>query len=285
MRKNQRTILILVFILPFFGFSQNEFLDFVINQKNDTIYGTIRNVISKRSVLYEKNSDPERDKIKFRSHKLIKYKKIRFNDKIYTYVKPSNEDGIYAGKTTRVIPKDSIAKRLGDFINIQKRLPDFVITNKNDTIYGRIKDPSVGKFRLLDSVNNKIKIETEKIKIFRFNNEILELKEKIIVVPPFFKKDDAYLKLVLNGKLKLYEFDYYYNRQLNENNNTSVNQNWEKLIFIEKDNNLIRINNLLHKKKLIEIFSENQKLVSKILNKEYIIDNIYLMVKFYNENK
>ncbi|MEH1009527.1 hypothetical protein VDP25_17445, partial [Winogradskyella sp. ECml5-4] len=148
MKKTQRTFLILAIVLPLFGFSQNEFLDFVVDYKNDTIYGTIRNVISKRSVLYELNSNPKKDKIKFRSHKLKKYKKIRFNDKIYTYVKPSNEDGIYAGKTTRIIPKDSIAKRLGDFINIQKRQSDFVITNSNDTIYGKIKDPSLGKLHL-----------------------------------------------------------------------------------------------------------------------------------------
>jgi hypothetical protein len=157
--KNKRTFLILAFILPFFAYSQNEFLDFVIDKNNDTIYGTIRNAISKRSVLYEKNSNPEKDKIKFRSHKLRKFNKLRFNDKIYTYVEPSKEDGIYAGKTTRIIPKDSIAKRLGDFINIQKRQPDFVITNSNDTIYGKIKDPSLGKLQLLDTSDTKVIIE------------------------------------------------------------------------------------------------------------------------------
>ena len=270
-------------MLPFLCYSQNEFLDFVIDQNNDTIYGTIRNMISKSSVLYEKNSNSENDKIKFRIHKLKKYKKIRFNDEIYTYVKPS--DVIYAEKDLILIPKDSISKKIGHFINIQKRLSDFIITNANDTIYGIIKDPIFGKLRLLDSVNKKIKIEKEEIKIFRFNNDILELKEKIIVFLPFFRKDDAYLKLVLNGKLKLFEFDYYYNRELNVNSSLSNNRNSERHFFIEKDNELIRINNLLHKKKLVEIFSENQILVSKILNKEYIIDNIYLMVKFYNENK
>lgn len=285
MKTTQRFFFTLTFVLPFFCFSQNEFLDFVIDQNNDTIYGTIRNMISKSSVLYEKNSNSEKDRIKFRIHKLKKYKKIRFNDEIYTYVKPSIEDGIYAEKDSILIPKDSISKTIGDFINIQKRLSDFIITNANDTIYGRINASTFGKLRLIDSVNKKVKIEKEEIKIFRFNNEILELKEKIIVVPPFFRKDDAYLKLVLDGKLKLYEFDYYYNRELNINNSLSENRNSERHIFIEKDNELIRINNLLHKKKLVEIFSENQILVSKILNKEYIIDNIYLMVKFYNENK
>ncbi|WP_218598764.1 hypothetical protein [Polaribacter sp. NJDZ03] len=279
--KNRRTYLILTFLIPVFGFSQNEFLDFVVTQKNDTIYGTIRNVISKRSVLYEKNSNPEKDKIKFRSHKLRKHKAIRFNDKIYTYVKPSKEDGIYAEKTKRTIPKNSIANRLGDFINIEKRLPDFVITNNNDTIYGKIKDPTFGKLRLLDSSNAKVKIGKEQIRAFRFNNEIFEHKEKRRAT--LFDKKDAYLKLILDGKVKLYEYEYHYS-QMDLNSGQYLNRS-ENYFYIEKGNDLILINNLLHLKKLVEIFSENQILVSKILNKEYIIDNIYLIVKYYNENK
>jgi hypothetical protein len=281
MKKNQRAFLILAIVLPLFGFSQNEFLDFVIDHKNDTIYGTIRNVISKRSVLYELNSNPKKDKIKFRSHRLKKYKKIRFNDKIYTYYKPSNEDGIYAEKSTRTIPKDSIANRLGDFINIEKRLSDFVITNTNDTIYGKIEDPTFGKLRLLDSSNVKVKIEKERIKSFRFNNEIFEHKEKRRAT--LFDKKDAYLKLILDGKVKLYEYEYHYS-QMDLNSGQYLNRS-ENYFYIEKGNDLILINNLLHQKKLVEIFSENQILVSKILNKEYTIDNIYLIVKYYNENK
>ena len=279
MKKNQRTFLIFAIVLPLFGFSQNEFLDFVIDHKNDTIYGTIRNVISKRSVLYELNSIPKKDKIKFRSHKLKKYKKIRFNDKIYTYVKPSNEDGIYAEKDTLTIPKDSIANRLGDFINIEKRLPDFVVTNTNDTIYGIIEDPIFGKLRLLDSSNVKVKIDKKRIKFFRFNNEIFEHKEKRRAT--IFDKKDAYLKLILDGKAKLYEY-HYTQQDLNTNQNFNRSENY---YYIEKDGELILINNLLHQKRLVELFSDNKELTSKILNKEYVIDNIYLIVKYYNEQK
>jgi hypothetical protein len=279
--KNRRTFLILAFILPFFAYSQNEFLDFVIDKNNDTIHGTIRNAISKRSVLYEKNSNPEKDKIKFRSHKLRKFNKLRFNDKIYTYVEPSKEDGIYAGKTTRIIPKDSIAKRLGDFINIQKRQPDFVITNSNDTIYGKIKDPSLGKLQLLDTSDTKVIIEKENIKSYRFNNEIFEHKEKRKAT--IFDKKGAYLKLILDGEVKLYEYEYYYN-EMDLNTNQYINRS-RNYFYIEKEDEVILLGNLLYKKRLAELFSENQILVSKILNEEYIIDNIYLIVKYYNENK
>jgi hypothetical protein len=279
--KNKRTFLILAFILPFFAYSQNEFLDFVIDKNNDTIYGTIRNAISKRSVLYEKNSNPEKDKIKFRSHKLRKFNKLRFNDKIYTYVEPSKEDGIYAIETTRIIPTDSIVNRLGDFINIEKRLPDFVITNTNDTIYGEIEDPTFGKLRLLDSSNTKVKIEKENIKSYRFNNQIFIHKEKRKAT--IFDKNGAYLKLILNGEVKLYEYEYNYN-QLDMNTNQYVNRG-ENYFYMEKGDEVILLGNFLDKKRLAELFSKNQLLVTKILNEEYIIDNIYLIVKFYNESK
>ena len=261
---SHRVFLTLALVLPVFGFSQHEFLDFIIDQKNDTIYGTIRNVISKRSVLYERISNPDNIRIKFRSHKLKKYKKIRFNDEIYIYVTPSNEDGIYAKNITRIIPNDSVAKRLGDFINIQKRLPDFVITNTNDTIYGRIKAPVFGKLQLFNSSN--IKIEKNKIKAFRFNNEILQLKKNIIIDVPFFTKDDAYLKLIFDGKLKLYELDQFYNRELTGKLADKLNLSYsDKYFYIEKGNDLILITGLLYKKKLAEMFSEHQILVSKIL--------------------
>ncbi|MEH1009583.1 hypothetical protein VDP25_17740, partial [Winogradskyella sp. ECml5-4] len=172
-------------------------------------------------------------------------------------------------------------KRLGDFINIQKRQSDFVITNSNDTIYGKIKDPSLGKLHLLDRSNTKIIIEKENIKSYRFNNEIFEHKEKRKAT--IFDKKGAYLKLILDGEVKLYEYEYYYN-EMDLNTNQYINRS-RNYFYIEKEDELILLGNLLYKKRLAELFSENQILVSKILNEEYIIDNIYLIVKYYNENK
>ncbi len=276
MKKYRRKIFLLLFIIPIFGFSQNQFLDFVVDQNNDTIYGTIRN----RKVLYEKNSNSERDKIKFRSHKLKRYRKFRINDEVYIYQKPKFEDGIYASKESNT-SKDTIVKKIDDFINVQKRLTDFVITKTIDTIYGKIEEPIFGKLRLFDSSNDMIKIEKENIKRFRFNNEIFEHKEKRRAT--LFDDKDAYLKLLVDGKVKLYEYEYNYNQ--NDLNSGLFLNEYKNYFYIEIDNELILINNLLYKKKLAEIFSDNQKLVSKILNEEYKIDNIYLIVKYYNEYK
>lgn len=278
--RNLKGFLILVLTLPYLSYSQNEFLDFGITQKNDTIYGTIRYAISNRSVLYEKSSNPEKDKIKFRVRRLSKFKKIRLNDKIYTYEAPSKEDGIYAQISTRTIPKDSVIVRLGDFTNIEKRFPDYVVTTTNDTVYGNIKDPTFGKLQLLDASNVKIKIDSDNIKSFRYDNAIFEYKEKERTT--FFDNKAAYLKLILEGPVKLYEYEYEYSHL--DINGQRVNSTVYHY-YIEKENELTLISGMSYPKKLLELFADNELLVSKIKNKEYVIDNIYLIVKYYNESK
>ena len=104
---------------------------------------------------------------------------------------------------------------------------------------------------------------------------VIEHKEKRRAT--VFDKKDAYLKLILDGKAKLYEYEYHYTQQdLNTNQNFNRSENY---YYIEKNGELILINNLLHQKRLVELFSDNKELTSKILNKEYVIDNIYLIVK------
>lgn len=278
MKRNTK-FLIILFITPFITYSQNEFLDFIVNEKGDTIYGTIRNIITKKSALYEKTTDG--DRIKFRIHRLKKYKTLRFNDNIYTYQAPRTEDGIYEKEAFRKIPEDSIAKVLGNFVSVKKKLPDFIVTNSNDTIYGKIKNPAIGKIHLENSINEKIKIKEDVIKSFRFNNEIFVCKEKRRA--RIFDDKQAYMNLLLDGDVKLYEYTYNtieFDASTNKQMGVTL-----KHYYIEKETELILLGDFLHKKKLAYLFSEKEDLVQKILNEEYTIDNIYLIVKYFNGNK
>lgn len=278
MKKNSIFFVILL-ILPIISNTQNEFLDFIVDQKGDTIYGTVRNIISKRSALYEKINNG--DKIKFRTHKLKQYKTLRFNGDIYNYETPMTQDGIYEKETFRNIPDDSIAKTLGNFVNVKKRLPDFIITNSNDSIFGQIKNPTLGKLYLDNGSNEKFKIDKDIIKSYRYNNEIYVCKEKRKAT--IFDDKKAYMKLVLDGDIKLYE----YQNDVTDYNFNTIRQfrNTNKYFYIEKGNEIILLGEYLYKKKLAELFSENKNLVAKILNDEYTIDNIYLIVKYFNESK
>jgi len=91
------------------------------------------------------------------------------------------------------------------------------------------------------------------------------------------------LRLVIEGKLKLYEY-------LNKYNNDqfypgSISNKYLLYYFIEIENELILINDINYTKILANILSENQSLVSKILNDEYKAKNIYLIVKYFNESE
>ena len=61
----QKILLFLFFSIPIVGFSQNQFLDFAINQENDTIFGVIKDGFKEKSVLHEFNTNYKKDKIKF----------------------------------------------------------------------------------------------------------------------------------------------------------------------------------------------------------------------------
>ncbi|GGZ76202.1 hypothetical protein GCM10007028_12210 [Algibacter mikhailovii] len=252
-----------------------------MDEKGDTIYGTVRNIISKRSALYEKINDG--DKIKFRTHKLKHYKTLRFNGDIYYYDAPMTQDGIYEKETFRKIPDDSIAKTLGNFVNVKKRLPDFIITNSNDTIFGQIKNPALGKLYLDNELNEKFKIDKDIIKSYRYNNEIYVFKKKRKA--KIFDDKEAYMKLVLDGNVKLYEYQNDFVYYENDLNTTRQVRDTKIYFYIEKGKEIILIGEYLYKKKLAQLFSENKNLVAKILNNEYTIDNIYLIVKYFNESK
>lgn len=270
--------ILLFFSIPIVGFSQNHFLDFAINQENDTIFGVIKDGFKEKSVLHEFNTNYKKDKIKFKSHDLRKFKKIRYNDKIYKYDKIVFEDGIYTTNLKNENSKDSISIRMGNFINFQKRLSDYVITINNDTIFGIIENPKIGKMKLIDSDNQKVTIDNKTVKSYRFHNQIYEnrVKSKVAIND----NKEAFLKLIYNRKVKLYEYKFE-----NQTHNTSNIKSPSNLFyFIEKNDELVMINQLNYRKKLVNLFSDNTSLANKILNKEYDFENLYLIVKYYSES-
>ena len=256
-------------------YSQKKSLDYIVNQKNDTIFGTIRDGFGDK-ILFEKNPAFKKGGVKYYSHKLKKLNSLFLNDKVYVY-KPNDEDGIYAEPvkydtdTTKFI-----VEKFKDLVNIKPRLEDYVLTNTNDTIYGQIKNPFFSKKYLVDKIKLKHKIDKESIKEYRYNNDIYQYYEKKKV--DIFDNRNAYLKLLYNGKTKLYEYEQ-------NTDNYSQNLNGGNYYFVLRDNELHLIRRINYKEKVKEIFYDNPELISKINDDEYTIENIYLIVKFYNEVK
>jgi hypothetical protein len=255
-------------------------LDFIINKKNDTIYGTFKEGINGK-ILYEKNSNLKKGGIKYYSHNLKNLKSLSLNDELYIYEKPNNEDGIYS----KTIKKSNdttkyVLKRIKDFLHTEIRLKDYVLTNTNDTIYGEIKNPFFGKSYLLEN-KNTIKIEKETIEEYRYLNNVYRYLEKNKI--DIFDNRNAYLKLIFNGNIKLYEYEKLV-ANTNQNNSLITNE-VKNYYFISKNNVLYLLREINYKKTLSEIFADNPMLISKINEGEYTLENIYLIVKFYNDEK
>jgi hypothetical protein len=280
MNRINQIIIFLFLLSSIYSHSQKKYLDFIVNKKNDTIYGTFKEGINGK-ILYEKNSNLKKGGIKYYSHNLKNLKSLNLNDVLYIYEKPNNEDGIYS----KTIKKSNdttkyVLKRIKDFLHTEIRLKDYVLTNTNDTIYGEIKNPFFGKSYLLEN-KNTIKIEKETIEEYRYLNNVYRYLEKNKV--DIFDNRNAYLKLIFNGNIKLYEYEKLV---ANTNQNNSLITNEVKIYyFISKSNVLYLLREINYKKTLSEIFADNPILISKINEGEYTLENIYLIVKFYNDEK
>lgn len=280
MNRINQIIIFLFLLSSIYSHSQKKYLDFIVNKKNDTIYGTFKEGINGK-ILYEKNSNLKKGGIKYYSHNLKNLKSLSLNDELYIYEKPNNEDGIYS----KTIKKSNdttkyVLKRIKDFLHTEIRLKDYVLTNTNDTIYGEIKNPFFGKSYLLEN-KNTIKIEKETIEEYRYLNNVYRYLEKNKV--DIFDNRNAYLKLIFNGNIKLYEYEKLV-ANTNQNNSLITNE-VKNYYFISKNNVLYLLREINYKKILSEIFADNPILISKINEGEYTLENIYLIVKFYNDEK
>lgn len=131
----------------------------------------------------------------------------------------------------------------------------------------------------------QVKIGKDSIKEYRYLNDIYQYLEKERINVLDNKK--AYLKLLLNGKVKLFEYEYH-RTNLNQTNpnylqKRTIDPFVDYYYYILKDNELILLRNLGYKKRLIDLFSEMNQLVAKINDDEYTLENIYLIVKYYND--
>jgi hypothetical protein len=279
MKKINKLIYILLLLHSINSHSQKKYLDYIITDKNDTIFGTLRNEIINGKVLFEKNPNFKKGGVKYYNRKLKRIKLVRFNDDIYNYKKPI-DDGIY-DNTKENVYKDTlnVFKTINNnFFNIKSRLIDYVITIDNDTIYGKIKNPTFGKNYLINKNNVKVKIDKDSVKEYRYLNNVYQCfeKEKINVLD----SRKAYLKLLLNGKVKLFEYEYHL-ADVNQTNQTLQKihpiDTVEFYYYILKDDELILLRNIGYKKKLGDLFLDMNDLVSKINDDEYTLDNIYLL--------
>ncbi len=250
-----KSIVFAVFALFFNSTAaQNKaFLDFIVTSSNDTIYGVFRD-----SKLVEINS-PQKNTA---THNLDNVKSLRQNDIIYNRVSTK----LKKNKSVVLKPFNS------DFISIRNRQPDFIKNHNRDTVFGFIKSPVFGRRYLKKNDNTTVKIDKKNTKSYKINHTIYDLKTLDSTIVSIEKK--VFLKRLIKGKLSLYEY------RILRNDAGGVSP--KTFYMVEKEGQLFIIPNSNYKQSLIEIFIENSTLVDLIDDEFYRLENLYLIVKYYN---
>ena len=204
----KKIILYITILLCVKIYSQNRFYDYIVSKDNDTIYGTIQTDGLNRLVLREKNKSDRSNKIKFYHHPLLKSKSFRYNDKVYVYEESYEGliDPIYENKEVledtnyyykRIEDYIKNYSKLNDHINKSPKLDDYIVLFNNDTVYGKIKKPLIGKPFLISDSSKEYKINVKKVKSYRMRNDYYFNLSHI-------KKKYKFLELLVNGGTKLF---------------------------------------------------------------------------------
>jgi hypothetical protein len=242
--------------LCFFSFqiqAQNSVLDYLIRETNDTIYGIIKN-----DKLYKT------EKGSTLTYSITKVKTIRKNDVVYK-LEPEDFKA----------DKNLITLEYKQFVSVSQKQKDYIFNKASDTIFGEIKDPFLGPKFIKNNSGSKTKICKEETTTYRKDNIIYDLK---LITKPILSVDkQEFLKRIYKGKASLYEYTVL------RNDAGSINP--KTFYIIEKDNQLHLISSIEYKQQLVDLFIDNIKLADKIDNDFYSIENLYLILKYYDLNK
>jgi len=160
----------------------------------------------------------------------------------------------------------------------KKYIDGYVITVAGDTIFGKIKktnkEGSCNKFKFIDSKGEKVKFENTDVFAYKRGDE-LYLK-KTFVQPLLIGSMQGYMKLLIEGTVRLYSFNYI----TQDLNGTSYYQDY----YLEKEGVHILVYKMRFKKSMSKYFSDNRELADKIENKELKYADLEKIVEIYNES-
>ena len=267
--------ILLMLLYGFSSFSQNIPQDFIVTQKNDTIKGYFTKEGLKE--FYPK----DKPYLKYRMHYTKDAIAYSRNGKLYEYFSTDVLDGIYNNDNSYVTEEDPNYHYdyKKSFYHKSLKKPDYIITVSKDTIFGKIFEQAIGEKLYFKNLNNeKIKIKYDAILAYRYNNDFYttfpELKNG--------KKD--YFKLERTGEIELYSLEkisYNYNPGAFGNN---VGGTYTFAYYLYNGNELIGVKNI-YKTICKELFMKDAFICGKIKKKELTIENIPLIMDYYNSIK
>ncbi|MCL7754730.1 hypothetical protein [Polaribacter sp. Z022] len=163
-------------------------------------------------------------------------------------------------------------KYLFYFHKLKKNMrKDYLITTAKDTIFGEIKTRNIihkFKFKNKDfKINGRNTIKFRKDGFEYFYRK----KRRAYLTDSKY----SFLKLILKGKVNLYEYK--------TTRNTGYTLGEETHYYIERDNKLTLLTKYRFYKIIKEALHENKLLHKKIRNKELNYFDIYMIIKYFNE--
>lgn len=170
-------------IISAYSFAQKIPQDYIFID-GDTIYGYIHGNNLKTYLVDNDN---------FTYHNLKKVDSFVYNKKKYKNITKQYYDGIYSSEE---IDTSFVEEFFINHSHKERRLPDYIVKENNDTIYGPIYQPIIGKSYLMHH-SDKIKITAKTVKSYRFDNKTFQRFKQI-------KKKGAFYEQMIVGPLSLY---------------------------------------------------------------------------------
>jgi len=143
-----------------------------------------------------------------------------------------------------------------------------------------------------DSAKNKVVIKPDQVEEIRFIYQDEEVRmlsrySTLRLESVFSKNYKIFLKLQIDGKLKLFKYYHTESSPVIYNSSSEVmNEGFsnqvDKAILQKGDEELVRIKALTFRRDMMEYFSDCQEISQKIGNKGYRKKDIETIVNFYN---
>lgn len=272
--KKSYFLLLCCFCISNIVFAQNEFLNYVVTQENDTIYGRLRG---------NKLLDSKGKKHKVNVKKIKAY---QLHDQLYRLTLVENK-GFFSDENDSLVgPHEFRRPLLKDSSryyvrNIQKdRRKDYIVTTKSDTIYGLIKTPFLGTLKLITDNDERYSIDGKSVSAYRSKGEQYYYKTKIRALKKHF------LKLLYRGdQVKLFvgkNISQVMNQALVKGTRNFDFSDYDYYYYIERNGKLEYILPQRFYQIIRRIMPENQELINKIKKREYTYHDIYLVVKYFD---
>ena len=169
-------------------------------------------------------------------------------------------------------------------------LDGYVIKESGDTIFGKLKfltgERSCFEIRFIDDNSERIRFKIKDTRAYKRGDEFYI--KKIYKRPLTIFNQGCYMKVLVDGDVKLYRFNY----EINTPSGMGLNGEWLpggsgfcEDYYIEKDGELLLVDRDEFKDTVSEIFADYYELSEQIKSQSFTYREIVYIVEVYNNKK